>query len=52
MLKSLFSRREVNGKGFKLKFNKEDNSWMVVKGHSIMFVGEELQCKQYMKNFQ
>lgn len=52
MLKSLFSWKKVGENGFKLKFSKEDNSWMVLKGHSIMFIGEELQCRQYLKNFQ
>lgn len=52
MLRTLFSKKNANGKGFKLKYNKEDDSWMVVKGHSIMFMGEELQCRQYLKNFQ
>ena len=35
----------------KRKFNKEENSWVVLKGHSIMFIGGEDQCKTYINNF-
>ena len=51
MLNALFSTGKANGKGFKLKFSKTDNTWVVIKGHSIMFMGEEEQCKTYMTNF-
>jgi hypothetical protein len=51
MLRSLFSRTTANEKGMKLKFIKEDNSWVVLKGHSILFIGEQDKCKAYMNNF-
>ena len=51
MLQALFSRTKDTGKTLKLKFNKEENSWVVLKGHSIMFIGGEDQCKTYINNF-
>ncbi|MEO9802196.1 MAG: hypothetical protein ABJF04_03060 [Reichenbachiella sp.] len=51
MLQALFSRTKDTGKHLKLKFSKEDNSWVVLKGHSIMFIGGEDQCKTYITNF-
>lgn len=51
MMKKLLSKFKTNEGGFKLKFSKEDNSWVVLKGHMIMFIGEQEQCKTYMSNF-
>lgn len=51
MLSTLFSKGKANGKGFKLKFSKNENTWLVIKGHSIMFMGGEEQCKTYISNF-
>ncbi|WP_158233331.1 hypothetical protein [Reichenbachiella sp. 5M10] len=51
MLKSLFSKNSNKEQTLKLKFSKEDNSWLVLKGHSIMFIGQQEQCKLYMSNF-
>lgn len=51
MLKSIFSKHTSTDKKLKLKFSKEDNSWLVLKGHSIMFIGREEQCKTYISNF-
>ncbi|SHJ40829.1 hypothetical protein SAMN04488028_10113 [Reichenbachiella agariperforans] len=52
MFKALFSRNtDPTDKKLKLKFSKEDNSWLVLKGHSIMFIGQQDQCKTYISNF-
>ncbi|MEP2026890.1 MAG: hypothetical protein ABJH98_08895 [Reichenbachiella sp.] len=51
MLQALFSRTKETSRSLKLKFNKEDKSWVVLKGHSIMFIGGEDQCKTYINNF-
>jgi len=49
---NLFFNKEKNlGSGFKLKFSKPENSWIVTKGHSIMYIGGQDQCKTYMSNF-
>ena len=51
MLQALFSRTKDTGKSLKLKFDKGEKSWTVLKGHSIMFIGGEDQCKTYINNF-
>ncbi len=51
MLKSFFSKTKSDTKGLKLKFDKQDKIWQVLKGHSIMFIGQEEKCKTYMSNF-
>lgn len=51
MLSSLFSKNKNNEKSLKLKFDKQDNTWVVLKGHSIMFMGQEDQCRTYMSQF-
>ncbi|MEP3388347.1 MAG: hypothetical protein ABJO02_09185, partial [Reichenbachiella sp.] len=51
MLQALFSRTKDTSQSLKLKFNKNEKSWVVLKGHSIMFIGGEDQCKTYINNF-
>ncbi|MEQ8417641.1 hypothetical protein [Imperialibacter roseus] len=34
-----------------LKFSKDDNTWLVMKEYSIMFIGSETACNTYMRNF-
>lgn len=50
MLKSLFSKKSANGKGLKLRFSKSEQTWQVLKGYSIMYVGGETECRNYMQN--
>lgn len=49
IFKSLFSKKN-NPNGLKLTFSKEENNWRVTKGHVIMYLGDEEQCKNYMNN--
>ncbi len=35
----------------KVKFSKEDNTWLVMRDYSIMFMGNETECSTYMRNF-
>ncbi|WP_162555663.1 hypothetical protein [Reichenbachiella versicolor] len=51
MIKSLLRKVRPQEGALKLKFNKEEGIWMVLKGHSIMFMGQEEQCKTYMSQF-
>ncbi|UXP31477.1 hypothetical protein N6H18_14080 [Reichenbachiella agarivorans] len=51
MIRSLFFKDNDKESTLKLKFSKEDNAWLVLKGHSIMFIGAEAQCKMYISNF-
>lgn len=51
MLNALFSRSKRNEASLKLKFDKQDKTWLVLKGHSIMFMGQEDQCKTYINQF-
>ena len=51
MINALFSNKRSKEKSLKLKYNKQDNTWVVLKGHSIMFMGQQEQCKTYMNQF-
>ena len=42
--------QEDEGK-LKLKFNKRDNIWQVLKGKSIVCMGEEVLCRRYLRNY-
>ncbi len=33
-----------------MKYSKEDDAWLVMRGNSILFVGDEKQCNAYMWN--
>lgn len=35
----------------RLKYSKDDNVWLVMKEHSILFMGDEMQCNIYLRNF-
>ncbi|MDA0194663.1 MAG: hypothetical protein O2887_06275 [Bacteroidetes bacterium] len=35
----------------KVKFNKQDNTWMVVRNKEIIFMGDEERCKNFIKNY-
>jgi hypothetical protein len=48
-LKSLFS---IGRNKLKLKFNKQNNNWMVLREHEIVFMGAENECHTYLSNFQ
>ncbi len=51
MINSIFSRNNTKEKSLKLKFDKHDNTWLVFKGDSIMFMGPQEQCKTYINQF-
>ncbi len=34
----------------KLKYDKDEKKWMVMKEGSILFLGTEEQCQKYMQN--
>ena len=40
-----------NSDTLKLKFEKADNTWYVMKGHRIMYIGEKQKCEYYIQNF-
>ena len=47
-LNKIFNNKEFTIKGYKLKYMKLDNTWHVLKGHVIMFVGDEQVCRNYI----
>ena len=49
-IKSIFSKE--SDQQLKMKFSKQNDSWMVVRNQDIVFIGDENQCKEYMKNFE
>lgn len=49
-IESIFSKKEKGG--LQLKFSKQNDTWMVVKNHDILFMGGEAQCKTYISNFK
>lgn len=51
IIKSLFSKKN-NPNDLKLRFSKRENNWRVTKGHAIMYLGDEEQCKNYMNNIK
>ena len=50
-LKELFSNQGSNNDELKLKFDKLENNWHVMKEHAIMYIGDELTCKTYINSF-
>ena len=44
----LFAKKNHNQA--KLKYDKEEKKWMVMKEGSILFLGTEEQCQKYMQN--
>jgi len=49
-IKSIFSKESDHQ--LKMKFSKQNDSWMVLRNQDIVFIGDENQCKEYMKNFE
>ncbi len=47
---TLFSKNSK--KGLKLKFSKQNDSWIVTRNQEIVFMGGEAQCKTYITNFE
>jgi len=46
----LFFSNQDSDDSFTLRFSKTENRWRVMKGFSIMYVGNKIQCENYMKN--
>ena len=51
MINALFSRNKSKQDSLKMKFDKQDKIWVVLKGQSIMFMGQQEQCKTYINQF-
>lgn len=49
-ISSIFSKQ--TDETFKLKFNKKTDSWIVTRNQDIVFIGEQVQCKNYIENFE
>jgi len=47
-LTKLFSKKSSNQ--LVIKFSKQDNLWLVMKGYDILYIGDEPQCNAYMWN--
>lgn len=47
-LSKLFSKK--TNEQLVMKFSKEDNAWLVMKGYNILYIGNEPQCNAYMWN--
>jgi hypothetical protein len=50
-LSKIFAQPTRSNNQLILKFSKDDNTWQVMKGYSIMFIGSETACNTYMSNF-
>lgn len=52
-MNTLFERilGKSNHNKLKLKFEKAENTWYVMQGHRILYIGEKQMCESYMKNF-
>jgi hypothetical protein len=50
-LSTIISKVSKPKSELRLKFSKDDNVWLVMKGHSILFMGDEVQCNVYLRNF-
>jgi len=51
LIKSIFNIG--NGVGeIKLKFMKDENTWHVLKGQSILYVGEKELCRKYINHLK
>lgn len=47
-LTKLFSKKSSNQ--LVIKFSKQDNLWLVMKGYDILYIGDEPQCNAYIWN--
>lgn len=51
-IKSLLFSQKSRTNQAKLKYDKEEKKWMVIKEESILFLGTEEQCQKYLQNTQ
>ncbi|MEL7147727.1 MAG: hypothetical protein AAFO69_15235 [Bacteroidota bacterium] len=40
-----------NHNKLKLKFEKAEDTWYVMQGHRILYIGEKQMCEMYMSHF-
>jgi hypothetical protein len=50
VLSKLFNATQKSG--LKLRFSKTQDQWQVLKGMTLLYVGEKSQCERYLENFQ
>lgn len=50
-LSSIIAKVSNSQNQLSLKFSKDDNTWLVMKEYSILFMGDQTQCSAYIKNY-
>lgn len=50
LIRALLFPKRSKASQAKLKYDKEEKTWMVVKENSILFLGSEEQCQKYITN--
>lgn len=50
-LSSVIAKLSTSHNHLTLKFSKNDNTWLVMKEYSILFMGDQSQCSAYIKNY-
>ena len=47
ILTSLIKRRNIDK--FRLKYNKKDSEWVVMKAKDLIYAGTQRQCEQFLE---
>lgn len=51
LLKTIFGQNNNDASELMLKFSKRAQEWQVIKGESIVCMGEEILCRRYLRNY-